>query len=270
MSKALREGEAYDQDLFNRFMMQHAKLINAIEPIIRSAFASSTLIEAADGEDISPNSGRYRYSSRPKVFRTTVEKIKRMKSTPIYRIQDIAGLRVDFDGTHAIQDGLAELLEEALMSAGATRVKQLDLRTTPHSGYRALHLSVDFPAGKAEIQLRTALQAQWANLYEVAADIYGRQIRYEDWDAELSDEQRRAIASLHELSDGIYQFEMLRQSIQGRHRKGSKPGKLATPVRRINATANELYGKIEEMVDMFRRVRDSAEPQTPKTKRLER
>ena len=42
----------------------------------------------------------------------------------------------------------------------------------PHNGYRAVHIHVDFPAGKAEIQIRTPLQAEWANAYEIAADIF--------------------------------------------------------------------------------------------------
>lgn len=256
MIRSLREGKTYDKALFNDFMMQHALLVQALEPIIDDTFGSFTLIEAGDGEEIAPNSGRYRLSSRTKIFRTTVEKIRRMRTTPIYRIQDIAGCRVDFDGTHTIQDSMATRLEEAMERSGADKVKILDLRSNPHSGYRAVHLHVDFPAGKIEIQLRTALQAQWANLYEVAADIFGRQIRYDDWSAGLDQGEQTIVTALHGISDGIYDFERFRQSVQGRHREENKQGNLATPVQEINDQAEQLYGRIDDMLNVFREIRD--------------
>lgn len=252
---AIRNEEEYDNKLFNDFMRQQTKLVIEIEPIIQSVLSTSVLIEAEDGEEVIPNSGRYRYSSRVKIYRTLVEKVKRMNKTPMHRIQDISGLRVDFDGTHEIQDAIASELEEAMKREGATRVKSVDLRSGEHAGYRALHLHVDFPAGKAEIQLRTAFQAQWANLYEVAADIFGRQIRYEQCGLDLNEDQRRFVTGLQELSESIHGFELSRQSIRGRHRQDNRPGELATPVAENNAQASMLYGRIEAMLDELRELR---------------
>ena len=69
-----------------------------------------------------------------------------------------------------IVDELCDLFTEC----GAIRVDIKDLRDGSHSGYRAMHLHLRFPAGFAEVQVRTALQLLWANVYESAADIFGR------------------------------------------------------------------------------------------------
>ena len=56
-----------------------------------------------------------------------------------------------------------------------------DLRDGSHSGYRAVHLwaRLDSPRGAwFEVQVRTRLQGQWANMYEALADVLGRGIRY--------------------------------------------------------------------------------------------
>lgn len=255
LGEAIRTEDEYDKALFNDFMRQQTRLITEIEPIIQEVLSASILTEAEDDEEVSPNSGRYRYSSRVKIYRTLVEKIKRMKTTPMHRIQDISGLRVDLDGSHDVQDEIASKLQEAMESAGATKVKSIDLRSGEHAGYRALHLHVDFPAGKAEIQLRTAFQAQWANLYEVAADIFGRQIRYKQWDLGLNEDQRNFVIGLQDLSESIHGFELSRQANRGRQRLDNLSGDLAAPVAADNAQANELYGRIEDIVDKLRDLR---------------
>lgn len=255
LGEAIRTEDEYDKALFNDFMRQQTRLITEIEPIIQEVLSASILTEAEDDEEVSPNSGRYRYSSRVKIYRTLVEKIKRMKTTPMHRIQDISGLRVDLDGSHDVQDEIASKLQEAMESAGATKVKSVDLRSGEHAGYRALHLHVDFPAGKAEIQLRTAFQAQWANLYEVAADIFGRQIRYAQWDLGLNEDQRNFVIGLQNLSESIHEFELSRQVIRGRQHLDNLSGDLAAPVAVNNALANELYGRIEAMLDRLRDLR---------------
>lgn len=52
-----------------------------------------------------------------------------------------------------------------------------DLLSTPHSGYRALHVWLRLPE-RVEVQVRAQLQGAWANLYEEAGDLFGRGIRY--------------------------------------------------------------------------------------------
>ena len=138
--RALRAGEPYEQETFDKFMLHHAKLIQETFPMIRKVCESSPLIESEDDSTIRPNHGRYVLSARPKALRSTIGKLRRMPDTPLVRIQDIAGLRVDFDGSLAIQDSLAERLRFEFESAGAKTVKMIDLREEPHAGYRAVHL----------------------------------------------------------------------------------------------------------------------------------
>lgn len=57
------------------------------------------------------------------------------------------------------------------------------------------------------MQIRTALQSQWANLYEEAADIYGRDIRYLHEGATVPSGAEHVIQSLHALSSLISRLE---------------------------------------------------------------
>jgi ppGpp synthetase/RelA/SpoT-type nucleotidyltranferase len=54
----------------------------------------------------------------------------------------------------------------------------IDRRLKPVQGYRAVHI-VAFPDGfPIEVQVRTRLQHDWAELFEKLADVLGRGIRY--------------------------------------------------------------------------------------------
>ncbi|OFT84229.1 hypothetical protein HMPREF3101_04630 [Corynebacterium sp. HMSC29G08] len=99
-----------------------------------------------------------------------------MKTTPLSNIQDIAGFRFDCSLTLTEQTKVAEAFKNAFLLEGAKRVDVRDLREDSHSGYRAVHLHIRSELGRAEMQIRSALQSKWANLYEEAADIYGRDI----------------------------------------------------------------------------------------------
>ena len=56
--------------------------------------------------------------------------------------------------------------------------KVIDRRVAPMYGYAAVHVIV-FPEGTPiEIQIRTAWQHEWAELFEKLADLVGRGIRY--------------------------------------------------------------------------------------------
>jgi hypothetical protein len=69
-------------------------------------------------------------------------------------------------------------------------------------GYRAIHLEVQFHGGPVEIQIRTALQHQWAMLSEQAVGLLGPQIKYEE-----SDGFSKIRSGLLELSVLIMDFE---------------------------------------------------------------
>ena len=122
------------------------------------------------------SSQRLKPSFRVKTITTLRDKLMRQAETPIYRIHDIIGARVTLDMSLVEQDVLAERVL-SLFPKGRIN----DLRETPHAGYRAVHVILQLPRGIfAEVQLRTLLQDQWANCFETAGDVFGREIRYTD------------------------------------------------------------------------------------------
>jgi ppGpp synthetase/RelA/SpoT-type nucleotidyltranferase len=145
-------------------------------------------------------------TSRPKSIDTLKDKLRRDRSTPLSSIGDIAGVRFEAEMTLSVQTALAESMAEVFASEvthGGVHMK--DLRATPHSGYRAVHLVVAFPAGRCEIQIRTDLQGAWANMYEQLGDLYGRDIRYGSL-PERSDEAE-VVRLAHHLSRSIAEIE---------------------------------------------------------------
>lgn len=90
-------------------------------------------------------------------------------------MQDLAGVRIEAD---LLLDEQTALAREIAQHFGADAAAIHDLREGAHAGYRAVHVWVRLPAGRVEIQIRTALQHLWANAYESLGDVGGRGIRY--------------------------------------------------------------------------------------------
>ncbi|MFE4949958.1 hypothetical protein ACFQ9V_07595 [Leifsonia sp. NPDC056665] len=113
--------------------------------------------------------------SRPKTIDTLRQKLQRDHRIPLPNIQDIAGIRVEAEMNLRQQnEAVAAICDE--LNDCATEVH--DMRENPHSGYRAVHIWVRAYGGRAEIQVRTHIQGAWANMYEAAGDLFGREIRY--------------------------------------------------------------------------------------------
>lgn len=209
MSTRIRHGDPYDEDLFWQ-VIERAETINKhVTPIVNDVVATAGLTELEPGDDLLDpefNTGVFVLSSRAKTKTTTIEKLKRQK-TPIDRVDDMSGIRIDAAITLTKQSTLALELADALKNAGATRCRIKDHRGQPQSGYRAVHVVAEFPAGRVEVQIRTAMQSLWANTYEVLADKLGRCIRYGDWESLELPLHRKWVELLHELSDVIYEFE---------------------------------------------------------------
>lgn len=145
-------------------------------------------------------------SSRPKTIDTLRQKLQRDRSTPLPKVQDIAGIRMEAEMSLGQQDSLVAIVVN-LMSDFEPRIR--DLRSSPHSGYRAVHVWVRAYGGPAEIQVRTHLQGAWANAYEAAGDAFGREIRYGQLPTEP--EAARLVRYLQEIStDQIASFERRR------------------------------------------------------------
>lgn len=118
-----------------------------------------------------------RVSSRIKNTGTIIEKLRRL-GAPLNTIQDLAGMRIVVDeGGRRAQDSLVARLSK-LFEEPARPVKKVDRRADPRSGYRAVHLVVHVNNVPVEIQIRTKLQQEWAELFEKLADRLGRGIRY--------------------------------------------------------------------------------------------
>lgn len=179
LGRAIKHGETFDAQLYEDWMKWNAEMLAT----------AWLLLDDCVGEFIQkeppPIFGAFpplthdaiELSGRVKTEDTTREKLQR-NTTALNRIQDIIGLRIDGPMTLDQQSRLTQHIDYSLRSHGAD-VVQKDLRDGSHCGYRAMHLHATFPAGRAEIQVRTSAQSAWANLYEVLADIAGREIRYE-------------------------------------------------------------------------------------------
>ncbi|WP_051223506.1 hypothetical protein [Conexibacter woesei] len=116
-------------------------------------------------------------TSRVKNTGTILEKLRRQGGWTLGTMQDVAGMRIVGDFDRRGQDVVVDDLVRVFL--GAERApKVIDRRAEPMHGYRAVHVVV-FPGGAPlEIQVRTAWQHEWAELFEKLADLVGRGIRY--------------------------------------------------------------------------------------------
>ncbi len=122
--------------------------------------------------------GTVSITGRAKIRATVREKLQRRRSDRLPSIQDLAGVRVEADMTLTEQDRMVDAIRRRF-GQGVDAVH--DLRDGAHAGYRAVHLWVrlDSPRGAwFEVQVRTRLQGDWANMYEALGDVLGRAIRY--------------------------------------------------------------------------------------------
>lgn len=168
LSQAIRDGQqlAPGDLTYREVTVWYTGLARSIQEALRGA---------ALGE-VSGVGSPVQITSRAKTIETLGDKLRR---TPISLggVQDVAGIRVEADMTLEAQTVLTGLVA-AVVDQPLDRVR--DLRKAPHSGYRAVHLWGRVPAGRFEVQVRTALQGAWANAYEALGDLAGRGIRYSD------------------------------------------------------------------------------------------
>lgn len=144
-------------------------------------------------------------SSRVKSASTITPKVKDRK-IQLSRIQDFSGTRFSWNCLHGNLLSTAEGLAIHLTSTGIpAEVK--NYLANPQQGYRAIHIWIQAPAGRLEVQLRTVLQSAWANAFEKAADITGRRIRYESDFRPADKGLNEIVTELLQLSDSIYELE---------------------------------------------------------------
>lgn len=153
---------------------------------------------------------RLEVTSRAKTLDTLREKLRRDRSTPLSNVQDIAGVRFEAEMSLSEQRAVAETIARMFDHDPDHAVH--DLLSAPHSGYRALHVWLRLPE-RVEVQVRTQLQGAWANLYEEAGDLFGREIRYGEPPARAIDQLKvehlkmlslGEIASMEQDHDALY------------------------------------------------------------------
>jgi len=102
---------------------------------------------------------------------SVVDKLRR-ESIRLSQIQDIAGCRLVVPGV-TVQIAMLGLLCDEFPDATV-----IDRRDRPSHGYRAVHVVVRHADRWIEIQLRTTLQQQWAELSEKLADAFEPAVKY--------------------------------------------------------------------------------------------
>lgn len=171
------------------------------------AEAVDRLIVALAGVHLA-SGGALSVRGRTKTLVTLREKLVRMGGHQLPVIRDLAGLRIVGDMTLDEQD---EVLVTAAAALGVDQddIKVIDRRAEPVQGYRALHGEVVIEGVRVEIQVRTVLQHEWAELYERAGDRFGRSIRYAETDhpPKVAAQVQEMISGHQLLSDNIAVLE---------------------------------------------------------------
>lgn len=100
---------------------------------------------------------------RLKRSESVIAKLERDSRIRLSRMQDIAGCRL-VAKDKAEQDAIY-----ARLQTDFDIYRAYDIRETPHSGYRAVHIVVRRGDKFVEVQVRTESQREWARLSEQAA-----------------------------------------------------------------------------------------------------
>lgn len=207
MGEALAAGDPSDEDLelyaaaLDAFDQRTVWLRNAIDELDWDVVLGRPIDLSVTG--------------RTKTLGTLVDKLERQPDIKLPYIRDVAGVRVVGDLLLSEQDAIARHL---LGVFGGAATSLVDRRAEPESGYRALHVVVQCHELPVEVQIRTDLQAMWADLYERQADLWGRQMRYGQPpppDSEGVTERRvEVVRELHAMSlERIAPIEELRSNI---------------------------------------------------------
>jgi putative GTP pyrophosphokinase len=141
-----------------------------------------------------------------KTRQAIIAKLVREKSR-LSKMQDIAGTRVVVPGL----DDQQRILDVTLDHFAGARPTVKDTRTDGDTlGYRALHVVVDLGGRFAEIQIRTATQATWAQIVEILDEQGETDLKHGngpaetlEWLRSASDQLRRVDVGEAKLADAL-------------------------------------------------------------------
>jgi len=142
-------------------------------------------------------------TGRPaKSTKSIIEKLFR-ESIRLSQIQDIAGCRVVVRGLAEQNLAVADLIT---LFENATIV---DRRERPSHGYRAIHVVVRKNGKLVEVQVRTTLQHEWAELSEKASDLIDPEIKYGRGQPELAEMLLKISSFFAQQEQGELELEEL-------------------------------------------------------------
>jgi putative GTP pyrophosphokinase len=178
---------------------------------------------------------------QPKTVESITEKLRR-ESIRLTQIQDIAGCRLivsDVTSQDAVVRSLSALFENTNI---------VDRRQKPSHGYRAVHVLVTHLGKMVEIQVRTALQAAWANFSEKLSDLDDPAIKYGG-----GDEETQLVLTLYSLAVGfIESVEMEFTNYQTQlSKKGREDDRRLSIVReqeQLNSLRQQLFEQLSSMI----------------------
>ena len=134
-----------------------------------------------------PDGGRLK---RPE---SVIAKLQRDSRIRLSRMQDIAGCRL-VSADKAQQDETY-----ARLQSDFDIYRAYDIRESPHSGYRAVHVVIRRDDKFVEVQVRTENQRKWARLSEMAT-AYDSAVKYGGGDSDI----RQALDT---LSDAYWAYD---------------------------------------------------------------
>ena len=115
------------------------------------------------------------FAKRLKRLDSIIGKLKRLKESSLYRMQDLGGCRIIVPKIEMINE-VIEKVKDILLINGHEIVREYDYLNTPrqNSGYRSYHIVTRFHKNNSlcdgmllEIQVRTRLQHLWATAVEI-------------------------------------------------------------------------------------------------------
>lgn len=147
----------------------------ALEAYDQRTTALRALIDEVRWQHVLGRDVEIHVTGRTKTLNTLLDKLERKPEIKLPYIRDLSGVRIVGSFVLSEQDIIARHLQDLLSCPDGCVI---DRRSEPEAGYRALHLAAKVDGLPAEIQIRTALQALWADIYERQADLWGREMRY--------------------------------------------------------------------------------------------